>query len=194
MGHIQPARQRCRSVALRAHASRAKIRALECEPRRRNSRALVETKIGSLSMAYEDCPKCGQRKHQLMACSRCGYQRRPVPESTTAIAPQQPKRSKTHTRRRSKSSSSITNFEEELLAAFGVEIAHPQSPDTKVVLCRLCGSYIPKDCIQEHIRDFHGYIPKPKATETRDATPKKRRFKPQVKILQGGLPGLGKKR
>ncbi len=26
-------------------------------------------------MAYEDCPKCGSRKHQLNACKQCGYTR-----------------------------------------------------------------------------------------------------------------------
>jgi len=27
-------------------------------------------------MAYEKCPKCGGRKHQLGACRECGYTRR----------------------------------------------------------------------------------------------------------------------
>lgn len=26
-------------------------------------------------MAYEDCPQCGERKHQLMACPKCGFTR-----------------------------------------------------------------------------------------------------------------------
>ena len=27
------------------------------------------------AMAYEDCPQCGERKHQLMACPKCGFTR-----------------------------------------------------------------------------------------------------------------------
>jgi ribosomal protein L32 len=27
-------------------------------------------------LAYENCPKCGTRKHQLMACPNCGFSRR----------------------------------------------------------------------------------------------------------------------
>jgi len=29
-------------------------------------------------MAYETCPQCGAQKHQLVACSQCGFKRRPT--------------------------------------------------------------------------------------------------------------------
>ena len=35
-------------------------------------RRVVLTKEGS-AMAHESCPKCGARKHQLMACPSCGF-------------------------------------------------------------------------------------------------------------------------
>ena len=39
-------------------------------------------------VAYEDCPKCGARKHQLVSCPECGYSRR-EPRSATATPTRQ---------------------------------------------------------------------------------------------------------
>jgi hypothetical protein len=43
-------------------------------------------------MAYEKCPKCGKEKHQLNACTNCGFSRRaltPIPQAP--VSPVNPK-------------------------------------------------------------------------------------------------------
>jgi DNA-directed RNA polymerase subunit M/transcription elongation factor TFIIS len=62
------------------------------------------------------------------------------------------------------------------------------------VLCRLCGAKIPKQDIGKHIREFHGYTPTGKPAPAEPQRSGKRPFKPHVRIFQGGLPGLGKRR
>ena len=73
-----------------------------------------------------------------------------------------------------------------------IDDANSGSDDT--VLCRLCGSRIPEGKLKEHIRAFHGYEPVPKAPSIETQPKNKRRFRIRARILQGGLPGLGKKR
>jgi ribosomal protein L32 len=90
-------------------------------------------------MAYEECPECGQRKHQLMACSFCGYQRRkaPQPEMTTAPAKKhaaKPKgTSQTKKNKRRVSSTKAADF----------------------AVCSECGAHVKKSNLSKHRRRCH---------------------------------------
>lgn len=84
-------------------------------------------------MAYELCPDCGTRKHQIVACSNCGFRRaaklwKPRPENALGKKPPIPLDDKYEANESSQKPMSICSRCHELIEYGGIEkhmlIAH----------------------------------------------------------------------